>query len=271
MKFDVNRGEPDDNFAIVTDPLRFRQVVNNLLDNAVKFTSSGTIEVGYTIQDEESLLFYVKDTGIGLPKDKLDLIFERFRQAEESNTREYGGTGLGLTITKKLVELLGGVIWVESEFNVGSTFYFTLPLIHAVAEVSVRDLESLTGKYSWSDKTVLVAEDEMSNFELVKAIFYNTDVNLIHAINGEEAVSILKEKAGKGIDLILMDIRMPVMNGFEATKVIKRINKSVPVIALTAFAMAEDKLKSFEAGCDDYIPKPLKPVEFIKIISKYLV
>ncbi|MCD4789141.1 MAG: response regulator [Bacteroidales bacterium] len=264
----VKKENMDERFAIITDPLRFRQIMNNLIGNAIKFTDRGYIEFGYSIIDGNIIQFYIKDSGIGLSPEKLSLIFERFRQAEESNTKEYGGTGLGLTISKRLAEMLGGTIWVESVLHEGSTFFFNLPLKLAKNGVEMKPFVKLNDKHEWSDKIILVAEDEISNFELVKAALQKTDVQILRAKNGIEAVSICKDN--DDIDLVLMDIRMPEMSGYDATRKIKTFRSDLPVISLTAYAMADDKDKSLQAGCDDYISKPIKPRELINKISRYL-
>ncbi|MBL7104234.1 MAG: response regulator [Bacteroidales bacterium] len=264
----INKQNMDESFAIITDPLRFRQIMNNLVGNAIKFTDKGYIEFGYKIIDDNIIQFYIKDTGIGLPLDKINLIFERFRQAEESSTKEYGGTGLGLTISKRLAEMLGGTIWVESVLHEGSTFFFNLPLKLIKSGIEMKPFDKLIDKHEWSDKIILVAEDEISNFELVKAALQKTNVQILRAKNGIEAVSICKEN--NDINLVLMDIRMPEMSGYEATRKIKAFRSNLPIISLTAYAMADDKDKSLQAGCNDYISKPIKPQEFIKKISRYL-
>ena len=258
----------DDLFAIVTDPLRFKQIMSNLMANAIKFTDQGIIEFGYELKNNHLIQFYVKDSGIGLPPDKLKLIFERFRQAEESNTKEYGGTGLGLTISRKLVELLGGKIWVESEINKGSTFSFTLPLKMAKGASKTKPFENLSDKHNWSGKIILVAEDEKSNFELVKAILLKTNATINWVKNGKEAVDFCMKN--DQIDLVLMDIRMPEMNGYEATRKIKVTKPDLPVISLTAYTMAEDKEKSVASGCNDHISKPISPPELLDKMSRYL-
>ena len=268
IEIKVVKEQEDERFAIISDPLRFKQIMNNLIGNAIKFTDKGSVEFGYTIKDKKTIQFYIKDTGIGLPLDKLNVIFERFRQAEESTTKEYGGTGLGLTISRRLIELLGGTIWVESVLHQGSTFYFTLPLKIANGSVKMRHFNLITEKPDWKEKTILVAEDETSNYELVKATLLKTNVKLLWAKNGKEAVAICKNN--NAIDLILMDIRMPEMNGYEATENIKEFRPALPVISLTAYAMADDKEKSIEAGCDDYISKPIKPQDLIDKISLYI-
>jgi PAS domain S-box-containing protein len=267
IKIKVIKGNPEDNFAIVSDPLRFKQIMNNLIGNALKFTEKGTVEFGYEVQ-KDLLQFYIKDTGIGLPREKLNVIFERFRQAEESTTKEYGGTGLGLTISSKLIELLGGKIWVESILHSGSTFYFTLPLHLAKGYDKTKPFSDLSDKHNWSGKCILVAEDENSNFELVKATLLRTNANVVRVKNGREAVDYCLNNSE--IDLVLMDIRMPEMNGYEATEFIKARKPGLPVLSLTAYAMAEDREKSILAGCDDYISKPIKPNELIDIIGAYI-
>ncbi len=268
IEFIISKGIPGDDFSILSDPYRFKQIMNNLISNAIKFTKEGVIEIGYKRHPDNKVLFYVKDSGIGLPPDKAEVIFERFRQAEESSTKEYGGTGLGLTISKKLVELLGGSIWVESELNKGSVFYFTLPDIPATRTVEVKPPVQKRETLDWSDKTILVVEDEDSNFELVEATLFQTKVKILHAVNGKEAVEICRQR--DDIDVVLMDMRMPVMNGYEATEIIKAEKPDLPVISLTAYAMAEDRQKSIQAGCDDYISKPILPGKFIETINKYI-
>lgn len=264
----VGKEIESDDFLIISDPLRLRQVLNNLIGNAIKFTDKGVVSFGYQIIDQNYMEFYVKDTGIGLAKEKMELVFERFRQAEESSTKEYGGTGLGLTISKRLVEMLGGEIRVQSELNKGSHFSFTIPFKPVKESPETKLFRPQSGKQDWSGKTILVAEDESSNFELIKATLHRTNVRLLRAENGKEAVAICKEN--KDIDLILMDIRMPVMNGYEATRIIKAGNKSMPIISLTAYAMSDDRDKSFNAGCDEYVSKPFNPVDLLNKMSKYL-
>ena len=259
------------NFSIRTDTQRFKQVLTKLLDNALKFTNDGFIEFGFKIKNSESLLFYVKDTGIGMSEDKYKLIFDKFRQIENGDTKLYGGTGIGLTISNKLVNLLGGRMWVDSKQKKGSTFYFTLPFdtIKTSSSYSPEKQESNTN-FNWGDKVLLVAEDEDLNYRLIVEILKKTNAKIIRAKNGLEAVEICKQLKNKKIDLILMDIKMPKMNGYEATKKIKQILSDVPIIAQTAYAMPGDFKKSIDAGCDDYIAKPLKSQSVLSIISKHI-
>lgn len=254
-----------------TDPVRLRQVLINLLSNAIKFTAKGEIEIGYYIEQangNSKLAFFVRDTGIGIPVDKQQLIFDRFRQIDDSQSRRYGGTGLGLAISKRLVEIMGGIIWVQSVPNEGSTFFVKVPYEAKTVEEDRNPSIFGNGKYNWKGKTMLVAEDENSNYQLIKAIIGHTGVKLERARNGQEAVDIVQDN--DNIDLVLMDIRMPELNGYDATRIIKSYNKNLPVISITAYAMSEDESKSFSAGCDEYISKPVKPTILLDLIDGYI-
>ena len=271
IDFRLNLPEVKNEVYGYSDVMRLKQVLGNLMSNAVKFTREGHIELGYTINEESGdtrAVFYVEDTGIGIPDDKHDVIFERFRQVDDSRTRNFGGTGLGLAISKKLVEYMNGEIWVESAPGRGSTFYFTLPVLFKESEKTTNESTTDENKPRWAGKTLLVAEDENSNYELIKAILKPTGVKLIRARNGEEAISCVKQNPH--INLILMDIRMPKINGYDATRKIKTINSRLPVLSITAYAMTEDESKSIEAGCDTYISKPIKPARLMEVLDRYL-
>ncbi|MCD4833622.1 MAG: response regulator [Bacteroidales bacterium] len=262
----------DDQCIILLDENKIMRILSNLINNALKFTKEGYVEFGYLLKNN-FLEFFVKDTGIGISPEDQDKIFERFRQLEFSLSRNYGGTGLGLSISKELVNLLGGEIWVNSELNklpdekaVGSVFYFTIPY-EQVKDVYVKKEQDGIAEFpDWSKFTILIAEDEKSNLLYLQEVLNVTDVKLFHARNGEEAVQICKDN--DNIDLVLMDVKMPIMNGFEATKAIKRIKPKLPIIAQTAYAMAGDRNKALQLGCDDYISKPTNDFELIKIIGK---
>lgn len=242
------------NDFILTDGLRLKQILVNIINNAIKFTQSGSINFGYTKKDN-SLEFFVKDTGIGLTKEQIGIIFERFRQADDSTTKKYGGNGLGLSISKGLVDLLGGKIWVESEWKKGTTFYFTIPYIEGIF-ISENVVKKTKYDYSWRGYTILVAEDVDINYNLICEILKQTGVKTIRAKDGLECIEIFKENADS-IDLVLMDIQMPLVNGYEATAEIKSISKITPIIIQSAYAMSDDIKKCYEAGCDDYIAKPM--------------
>lgn len=255
---------------IYTDPLRLKQILNNLLINALKFTDKGEIKFGFTIeksQEGDYLKFFVKDTGIGIPETKKEAIFERFNKLNTNKDRIYGGTGLGLTISKNLVKILGGSIYVESEFGVGSTFYFTIPL-HQKRDMKTEPNTS-TKKQAisgdWHNYEILVAEDEETNFQFIKAALKRTKVKLSWVTDGKKAVDAI---SGHDYDLILMDIKMPEMNGLEATQAIREFNKDIPIIAQTAYALSGEREKCYSAGCSDYLTKPIKAKDLIKTIEK---
>ena len=267
--FTVKNSVESDDFQIETDPFRFKQVINNLITNAMKFTDKGFIEFGYRFNTPEELLFYVKDTGQGMPKEKLDVIFERFGQIEQKGDKNQQGTGLGLAISKKLVELLGGKMWVESEEGQGSTFFFTLPYD---PELNTGDEYGASGssdeEISLNGKKIMVAEDEEMNRMLMNEILAETGAEIIWAEDGGKAVEIARNR--KDIDLILMDIKMPVMDGYEATRAIREFDKDIIIIAQTAYALSDEKEKTIKAGCNYYLTKPLNISLLMKVLSGFL-
>jgi PAS domain S-box-containing protein len=265
VKLTLSKGLDDDASFINTDPIRLRQVVTNLIGNAFKFTSDGSIEFGYILQDDKNLEFYVKDTGIGIKPEKLTQIFERFVQADSSRSRKYSGSGLGLAISKGLSELLGGTMWAESEIDKGSAFHFTLPYALATnKKTDDRDAKKPKSKYNWSGKKILIAEDDFFSYKFLEGFLKQTNAEVFHADDGRKAVTICSEK--KDIDIILMDVQMPDLNGLDATREIKKFRSKLPIIAQTANAIAEERQKCFEAGFDDFVTKPINITElFMKI------
>lgn len=239
---------------IITDEIKLSQVLTNLIGNALKFTMEGTVEFGYTLRDNE-FEFYVRDSGIGIAPELHDEIFKRFRQVETTSTRLFGGSGLGLSISKAYVELLGGKIWLHSASGEGSTFYFTIPYQQAGAD-ALTEIPHQTIERLNQSKTILVAEDEDSNFTLIEVIFLDTPTKIIRAKTGLEAVALCV--ANPQIDLVLMDIKMPEMDGYEATRRIREFLPELPIIALTAYNALADKNKALECGCNDFISKPFK-------------
>lgn len=213
----------------------------------------------------------MQDTGIGIQHNNHAFIFDLFRQVEESHTRSYDGLGIGLSICKKLAHLLGGQIWLESEKGKGSKFYFTIPLILNrnsnnedeqklnICEESSKDIKH---------KTILIVEDNDSSYEYINTILKTRGMKFLRAVNGEKAIKYCKEN--QSIDLVLMDMNMPVMNGFQATKAIKKFKPDLPIIAQTAYAIVGDKEKSLKIGCDDYISKPFNKEELLKKIENCL-
>jgi PAS domain S-box-containing protein len=256
-----------DNLNIYTDEIKLKQILSNLLNNALKFTHEGFIEFGAALKGNE-LEFYVKDTGIGVDKKLHNKIFERFTQADNTTTRRYGGTGLGLPISKSYVELLGGKIWIESSQNNGSILYFTIPYRTVIAPKRTDTILPKMELPDWSSKTIIIAEDEETNFFYISEVFAGSGVHIVRAKTGFEAIEIVRNNPK--IDLILMDIKMPELNGYEATKIVKQLNPSIPIIAQTAYALAGDRDTALEAGCDDYISKPVKKDKLLSIVSKFL-
>lgn len=268
----------DDKWMLInTDSNRLRQIISNLISNAIKFTDQGYIHFGYKYKEQEDELeFFVSDTGIGIPEDKFQIIFERFGQIDKDIARNTKGTGLGLNITQKLVELLGGKIWVVSELGRGSTFYFTIPYSpvkdFAEEKTDEHNFSSNSLRSSWPGKTVLVVEDDKLNFTILKKYLQKTRINILWAQNGKEAVDICTEhhQLHQQLDLILMDMHMPLLNGYEATRQIKSIMPNIPIIAQTANAMHTEKEDALEAGCNDYITKPIKQSQLLDLLNKHL-
>ncbi|MCF8345224.1 MAG: PAS domain S-box protein [Bacteroidales bacterium] len=264
---DVKLKVPNENCFILTDKKRLRQVLTNLIDNALKFTKEGYVEFGY-VPKGENLEFFVEDTGMGIDKAMKERIFDRFIQVDGSNTREFGGTGLGLTICKNLLEKMGGGIHLWSEVGKGSRFVFTIPDKKPNAEFG-KTVENPSKKKSadWADKTILIVEDDESNFFYLKTIFKRTGIEICWAKNGREAVEQVRNNSK--IDIVLMDIQLPILDGYEATERIREIRKNLPVIAQTAYAMVEDEQKCLDAGCNAYISKPIAKNKLLNLIGKY--
>lgn len=256
------------NLYLFTDHVKLLQIFSNIIKNAVKFTNHGSIEYGYTIGNGKDVRFFVKDTGIGIAPDLQNIVFEKFRQADETFTRKFGGTGLGLSISKRLTELLNGSIWVESEVGKGSSFYFMIPcrdLSWHVSRGSVGDSKALGFLHN---KTILLVEDEESNFLLIKTIMKHSEAIILWAKNGKEGVEMIDSH--DEIALVIMDIKMPVMDGYEATRMSKILRPKLPVIAMTAHALYGDEEKAFENGFDNYIPKPISKTLLFSVLEQYL-
>ena len=258
-------------FTIHSDFIRLQQILSNLIDNALKFTEKGFVEFGYSIENikgQSVIIFYVKDTGIGLTKDQQTHIFKRFTKAETNREKLYVGTGLGLAISKSLVNLLGGDIWVDSEINRGSTFYFTIPYIEILEKTEVADKkEVVINNFEWPGKTILIVEDIDSHYKLLHTFLSKSKVKLLRAENGEIAVEMCEKY---DIDLILSDIKMPVMNGLEATRLIKKHKPDLPIIAQTAYTMPEDMGMGKESGCNAYISKPINGAKLLSLLNEFL-
>jgi CheY-like chemotaxis protein len=261
--------ESSDKLFVNSDPDLLVKIFTQLLNNAIKFTEKGIIQYGYSKQDSK-LEFFVSDTGIGIGQEFIENLFNHFVKEERIKTRPNEGSGLGLSVSKGLVDLLGEELIVDSEKGKGSKFYFSIPLINkniVPSGITVAGLDRHNNRLS----TILVAEDDETSFLYIKTILgQSTPAEILHAANGREAIE--KFKNNPGIDIVLMDMKMPEINGIEATMEIKAINPAVPVIAITAYAMVGDEKRILDAGCDSYISKPLnrkvlldKIAEFIKI------
>ncbi len=255
----------DQECLFVCDETKLYQILNNLLSNAIKFTEQGSIDIGYMIKNP-FIEFYVKDTGVGINKEDQQIIFERFRQVETTLSRRRGGSGLGLSISKAYVELIGGKIWLESDLDKGTTLFFTIPLLAHTTSITPSQSPPINSELM-QNVTIMVAEDDAINALYMKELLSGMGASAIIARNGHEAVDLVK--ANKHINLILMDIQMPVMNGLEATQIIKSFTQ-IPIIAVTAFALSKDKEYYLQNGCDDYISKPIQKNVLITTIEKYL-
>jgi signal transduction histidine kinase/CheY-like chemotaxis protein len=267
----------DSNTLINSDRTRVRQILMNLIGNAIKYTEEGFVEFGCKIQEsgvkkkaEQEIVFFVNDTGIGIVPEFQGYIFERFVKLEHEFSKMYGGTGLGLSIAKDLAGLLRGRIWFDSEPGIGSHFYFSLPVnvvTFAGKELPMTSRE-IKNKFIWTGKQAMVVEDDEMSLIYLKEVLKSTQIEILHAKNGKQAVEMFR--SNPNIDIILMDIKLPEMDGYEATRQIKQIKPTVPIIAQTAYAMADDHQKSLQVGCDDYISKPINRRKLLETMESFI-
>ena len=253
------------------DPTRLTQILFNVVGNAIKFTKQGSVNVDLATNDSW-LTIVVRDTGIGMDDARIDQLFSPFIQADSSITRTYGGTGLGLTITKHLVELMNGKIEVKSQLNVGSTFTIRLPLRSKLSteKVDVPEIKTtVIAEPIQSNNHILVVEDTKTNQMVIKLILNRLGYNVSLADNGQEAVDLLT--SDEQFDLVFMDVSMPVLDGIQATKLIRNKGLKLPIIALTAHTMMEDKTQCLSAGMDDFIMKPIRTKDLSHVLAKYIV
>jgi CheY-like chemotaxis protein/anti-sigma regulatory factor (Ser/Thr protein kinase) len=261
---------------VITDQEKLYAILTNLVKNALKYSEKGFIEMGCSTQITAetrpvvSLRFYVKDTGIGIAKDRQEAIFERFVQADIADHEARQGSGLGLSIARSYVEMLGGTIGVESEEGKGSNFFFTIPH-HSIPSKAI-DIKTITrstlSEQNQKQFTILIAEDDEISEKFLSVTIGKFARTIFRTKTGTETVEICRSHPE--IDLILMDIQMPELNGYEATAQIRHFNKNVIIVAQTAFALAGDKEKALAAGCNDYVSKPIKENVINDIIIKYL-
>jgi CheY-like chemotaxis protein len=254
--------------VIKTDIEKIYAILTSLIKNAIKFTDEGSIEFGYE-KKGKYLEFFVKDTGMGINQSQKEIIFERFRQGSESLTRKYEGSGLGLSISKSYIEMLDGQIWVDSEEGIGSIFYFTIPY-NAVSEeknaIEYADSEKYK-EVQLKNLKILVAEDDEISYSLLTRTLQKISKEVIHAKTGVEAIASCHNNPN--LDLVLMDIKMSDMDGYEATRQIRQFNKDVIIIAQTAYGFSGDREKAIVAGCNDYISKPINKTLLYELIINY--
>jgi len=270
LKLSLNKQLTEYEAIIKSDKEKITSILSKLLDNAIKFSSEGVIEFGYTlIEDYESpeLHFFVKDLGMGISSDQIVNIFDRFVQAEIADRYAYEGSGLGLSISKSYVEILGGRMWVESKLGVGSQFYFAIPYVVDNTFIEETPTIPTVNEKVTGNLKILIAEDEEAADRYFSIALRSVNNKLFHAKTGIEAIKICRENSD--INLILMDINMPEMDGFTATREIRKFNKDIIIIAQTAYVLKSDREKAFDAGCNDYLTKPVKKKDLFKIIGSY--
>lgn len=263
INFTINKENNDQNLFIMTDETKLVQILTNLLNNAFKYTHEGSITFGYTLK-KDKIGFFITDTGIGIAPENHKIIFDRFRQADTSFTRSYGGTGLGLSISKSFTDLLHGNIWVESDLGKGATFHLLLPCQYEYHEGVTSEIQTVVSFNR--EISILVAEDEKNNYQLIKTYLNDACITLIHAANGREAVDFCRNH--KAVDLVLMDIKMPEMDGITAMLEIRKL-LDVPFIAQTAYALESERQQLLKVGFNDYISKPIRKEILIEKVIKW--
>lgn len=265
LKLELKTEEKTDDLALNSDAELLQKIITHLVDNAIKFTPRGEITFGYAIKSG-LLEFFVQDSGIGITREAQTRIFENFVQEEVSISRGYEGSGLGLSIAQGLAKLLGSEIHVDSTKGSGSLFFFTMPMGEKkIVEPTVKLKEKKLALIP--NPVILIAEDDDINYEFLESILKKIPVTILGATNGQEAVDQCRQHPE--ISLVLMDLKMPVKDGLEATREIKRFRKNLPIVAVTAFAMSGDEKRAREAGCDDYVPKPTQRKTLVNLLNKY--
>jgi signal transduction histidine kinase/CheY-like chemotaxis protein len=268
----VKNADQSNDFIISTDKARFKQIMINLLENAFKHTEQGFVEFGYKIKEENLMEVYVKDSGHGFSMERLEIIFNRYKKLSDNQNQPFDGSALKLTISKNLIKLLGGNIWANSKIGEGSTFYFTLPfklIDKPVVEKKEEPKEKKNSVHDWSNRTILIAEDVESNYIYLQELLRPSKLKLIWAKNGKEAVEHVKKNST--IELVLMDILMPEMDGYEASKQVKNLRPELPIIAQTAYSIESDKDKENLLNFDDYLIKPIWSPQLMSAMEKHLL
>lgn len=264
IQLECKPGVGDQDALVITDEGKLHHVINHLVDNALKFTDKGRVDVTSCIVDNK-IRFCVSDTGIGIDSSQCDLVFSHFHQSETGLSEKRGGLGLGLSVSRSFIEAMGGTIWFEKGGEAGTIFYFEIPWQPVSEEAEAKTIVQSEVK---ENMKILVAEDEESNFFLLQEILGGLGMNILHAWNGKQAVELAVDNPD--ICMVLMDIKMPVMGGLEATMKIKEMFPALPVVAVTAHALSGDKEKALEAGCDEYLTKPVSVNILMKVVSRYI-
>jgi len=262
----------DNSDLIFTDRVWLKRVLNHLMDNAVKFTLEGSVRLTYA-KENENLIFRIRDTGIGINKENLDHIFEEFRQEIDGHHRPFEGLGVGLTLAKEVVERMGGRIFVQSEKGVGSEFSFSIPYRPAGGSTRIKSKLTTSNDQTnlplnWSKKKCLLVDDNKDVLLYLNRVLLDTGINILTARSGIEAIEIVKSIPD--IDVVLLDMQMPEMNGIEATKEIRKIRRDIPIIAQTAFIFEDDKDIILEAGCDACLIKPIRKDHLLTVMSSFI-
>ncbi|MBN1413761.1 MAG: response regulator [Bacteroidales bacterium] len=265
LSFSFSNRLANEENQIITDKTKVYQILSNLINNAIKYTESGEINFG-CVRAGNTIEFYIRDTGIGIPREYHEKVFERFRQVNTNFPVSQEGSGLGLTISKAYVEKLGGKIWVQSRPGEGSVFSFSVPVDTSVKEVRHQKAYSGSTAHDFGNIVILIVEDDEVSFIYLSELLRINNISTLHARNGKEAIELCKEHPE--IKMVLMDIKMPVMNGIEAIQPIKKIRKELPVIVQTAYITGDDKEITLKAGADDYLTKPIREEELFSIIRK---
>ncbi len=270
IKFTVEKGLPDDRDIVYSDDIWMKRVFRHLLDNAVKFTRAGSIELKSALAGS-SVMFTIRDTGIGISKENLKAIFEQFRQEESGHHRTFEGLGVGLTMARKVIENMDGYLWVESEKGKGSEFFFTIPYrpvdVYAFKEAE-KNVDQVIIKQDWSGKTLLVADDNIDILRYLNRVLSKTGINVIHARTEQEIIDVLKGK--EHIDLVLLNMQMPELNGLEALKGIRKIERKIPIVAQTDSIVDEERDILLKAGCNSCLTRPIGQNQLLSVISGFL-
>ncbi len=273
LQLSIKNTLPSSEVFILTDSDKLYAILINLVKNAIKYTNEGSIEFGYNLISDRTpaeLEFFVKDTGIGIAKESQKIVFDRFLQAENADRNIIEGTGLGLAISKAYAEMLGGRIWLESKINEGSTFFFTIPYnFTSPTENNVQNVRPVYERTRHiNDLKVLIVEDDQLSEELITIMVKSITDNVLIARTGPEAIEMCRKNCD--LKLILMDIRLPEMSGYEVVRQIREFNKNVIIIAQTAYALSNERELAIKAGCDDYISKPFIKEDLMALIKKYI-